>query len=100
MNPKVFSEVELTFIKSFLMRFRDILHEDESLFGFTLSEFDVMVSAFPAIDLNDEGPDGVDNSFILLNNALIFALEENPKAFLDSDEKAPLQLILDKLKEI
>lgn len=100
MNPEIYSAEEISFIGALLTRFRAVITEDESLYGFTLSEFDEVVENFPNVDLYDESEIGYDDSDIVLNNLFAFTLDNNPKKILKPEEDILVKSLWNKLKNI
>ena len=83
-----------------MRKFREIITDDESLFGFSLKEFDVVINKFPDVDIYDESQIGCDDSWIVLNNMILFLLDNNPKTVLKTNEFQIVKNLLNKLKNV
>ena len=100
MNPEIYTSKEISFIKSLMRKFREIITDDESLFGFSLKDFDVVSNKFPDVDIYDESQTGCDDSWIVLNNMFLFLLDNNPKTVLKTNEFQIVKNLLNKLKNV
>lgn len=100
MNPEIYTSEEISFIESLFARFRPVITEDESLYGFSLSEFDEVVAEFPNVDLLDESANDYDGSNLVLNNVFAFTLDNNAIKILNSKEITIVKLLWEKLENV
>ncbi len=100
MYPEIYTSKEISLIKSLMNKFREIIADDEALYGFSLEEFDVVMNAFPDVDLIDEEPTGIDHSWIVLNNMYSFLLDDNPNKILKTEERELVKAMWGKLKNV
>ena len=95
MNPEIYTLIEISLIKSLMILFREIITDDEELYGFTLFEFDDVLN----VDLIDESKNSIDHSWIVLHNMFSLLLCDYPQLILAQVEAKTVLLFMEKLKE-
>ena len=98
MNPEIYDDEEIVLIKSLIKRFRVVISEDESLYGFTVNDIDEVSAHFPDVDLYDEEANGYDPSGDVLGNMFTFILNDNPEKILKENEYIAVSKLCSKLK--
>lgn len=98
MARDIYSPKEIDLIKSLLKRFRGVIEDDESRYGFTLDEFDAVAAKFPDVSLLDESASGCDDSGLVLNNVFAFLLSDRPVQVLTENEADSVAALQNKIR--